>query len=72
MTASNRLRTRRATTVEDLVNKAPEREVARRRLVQVERDGQARRGDMTDDQISSVVEPQFRNSAVVREGLSQL
>jgi hypothetical protein len=44
------------TTVEDLVNKALERELARRWLVQVARDGQARRGKMTDDQISSVVE----------------
>jgi hypothetical protein len=42
--------------VEELVTKALERELARRWLIQVEREGQARRGDMTDDEISSVVE----------------
>jgi hypothetical protein len=44
------------TTVDDLVTKALERELARRWLVQVEREGQARRGHMTDDEISSLVE----------------
>ena len=43
-------------TVEELVTKALERDLARRWLVQVEREGQARRGDMTDDEIDSVVE----------------
>lgn len=52
------------TTVEDLVNKTLERELARRWLVQVGRDGQARRGNMTDDHVSAVVErsvQEFRN-----------
>lgn len=44
------------TTVEDLVNKTLERELARRWLVHVGRDGQARRGNMTDDEVSTVVE----------------
>jgi hypothetical protein len=44
------------TTVEELVTKALERELARRWLVQVEREGQARRRDMTDDEINSLVE----------------
>lgn len=43
-------------TVEELVTKALERELAHLWLVQVEREGQARRGDMTDDEIESVVE----------------
>jgi hypothetical protein len=43
-------------TVEELVTKALERELARRWLVQVEREGQARRGDMADDEVSSVIE----------------
>lgn len=52
------------TTVEDLVNKTLERELARRWLVQVGRDGQARRGNMTGDHVSAVVErsvQEFRN-----------
>ena len=52
------------TTVEDLVNKTLERELARRWLVQVWRDGQARRGKVTDDHVSAVVErsvQEFRN-----------
>jgi hypothetical protein len=44
------------TTVEELVTKALERELARRWLVQVGREGQARRRDMTDDEINSLVE----------------
>lgn len=43
-------------TLEELVTKALERELARRWLVQVEREGQSRRGDMTDDEINSMVE----------------
>ena len=43
-------------TVEELVAKALERELARRWLVQVEREGQARRRDMTHDEINSLVE----------------
>ena len=43
-------------TVEDLVTKALERELARRWLAQIEREGQARRGDMTDEEINSEVE----------------
>jgi hypothetical protein len=43
-------------TVDEVVTKALERELARRWLVQVEREGQARRAAMTDDEISSVVE----------------
>lgn len=43
-------------TVEELVTKALERELARRWLVQVEREGQARRGDMTDGEITTAVE----------------
>jgi hypothetical protein len=43
-------------TVEELVTKALERRLARRWLVQVEREGQAPRGDMTDDEVGSVIE----------------
>lgn len=43
-------------TVEELVTKALERELALRWLVQVEREGQARRGSMTDDEITTAVE----------------
>lgn len=44
------------TIVDELVAKAFEREHARRWLVQVEREGRARRRDMTDYGINSVVE----------------
>jgi hypothetical protein len=43
-------------TVEELVTRTLERELARRWLAQVEREGQARRRGMTDDEIDSVVE----------------
>jgi hypothetical protein len=59
------------TTVEELVTKPLERQFARRWLVQVEREGQARRRDMTDDEINSLVERSVQDSAVVRERASQ-
>ena len=48
--------TAEGTTVEELATKALERDLARRWLERVGRDGQLRRGNMTDDEVEAVVE----------------
>jgi fructose-1,6-bisphosphatase/sedoheptulose 1,7-bisphosphatase-like protein len=48
--------TAEGTTVEELVTKALERDLARRWLERVGRDAQVRRGNMTDGQVEAVVE----------------
>ena len=59
-------------TVDELVTKALERELARRWLVQVEREGQSHCGDLTDDEITPWSSARSRNSVVVRKRSSQL
>jgi predicted transcriptional regulator len=54
--------TAEGTTVEDLATKALERDLARRWLQRVGRDGQLRRGNMTDDEVEAVVERVVRES----------
>jgi predicted transcriptional regulator len=54
--------TAEGTTVEDLATKALERDLARRWLQRVGRDGQLRRGNMTDDEVEAVVERAVRES----------
>ena len=48
--------TAEGTTVEELATKALERDLARRWLERVGRDGQLRRGNMTDNDVEAVVE----------------
>jgi hypothetical protein len=48
--------TAEGTTVEELATKALERDLARRWLERVGREGQLRRGNMTDDEVEAVVE----------------
>jgi predicted CopG family antitoxin len=48
--------TAEGTTVEQLATKALERDLARRWLEQVGREGDLRRGNMTDDEVEDVVE----------------
>jgi fructose-1,6-bisphosphatase/sedoheptulose 1,7-bisphosphatase-like protein len=50
------------TTVEELTAKALERDLARRWLERVEREGQVRRGNMTDDEVEAVVERAVQES----------
>lgn len=50
------------TTVEELATKALERDLARRWLERVEREGQLRRGSMTDDEVEAVVERAVQES----------
>jgi hypothetical protein len=54
--------TAEGTTVEELATKALERDLARRWLERVGREGQLRRGDMTDDQVETVVERAVQES----------
>jgi len=51
-----------STTVEALVTKAIERKLARRWLEQIEREAQARRGIMIDDEIEALVERAIQES----------
>ena len=53
---AQKVATAEGATVEELATKALECELARRWLVQVGREAQARRGDLTDDEINTVVE----------------
>ena len=50
------------TTVEELVTRAHERDLARRWLQRVGREGQLRRGSMTADEIEAVVERAVQES----------
>lgn len=50
------------TTVEELATKALERDLARSWLERVGREGQARRGNMTDDEVEAVVERAVQES----------
>jgi hypothetical protein len=54
--------TAEGTTVEDLATKALERDLARRWLDRVGREGQLRRGTMTDDEAEAVVERAVQES----------
>jgi hypothetical protein len=54
--------TAEGTTAEELATKALERDLARRWLEQVGRDGQLRRGNMTDDEVEAVVERAVQES----------
>ena len=51
-----KIATAEGTTVDELATKALERDLARRWLEQVGRDGERRRGNMTDDEVETVVE----------------
>ena len=50
------------TTVEELATKALERDLARRWLERVGREGQIRRGNLTDDEVDTVVERAVQES----------
>ncbi len=54
--------TAEGTTVEELATKALERDLARRWLERVGRDGQLRRGNMTDNDVEAVVERAVQES----------
>jgi len=54
--------TAEGTTVEELATKALERDLARRWLERVGREGQVRRGNMTDDEVEAVVERAVQES----------
>jgi len=54
--------TAEGTTVEELTTKALERDLARRWLERVGREGQVRRGNMTDDEVEAVVERAVQES----------
>jgi predicted transcriptional regulator len=54
--------TAEGTTVENLATKALERDLARRWLERVGREGQLRRGNMTDDEVEAVVERAVQES----------
>lgn len=54
--------TAEGTTVEELATKALERDLARRWLERVGREGQVRRGNMTDDEVEAVVERALQES----------
>ncbi len=54
--------TAEGTTVEELATKALERDLARRWLERVGRDGQLRRGNMSDDEVEAVVERAVQES----------
>lgn len=54
--------TAEGTTVEELAMKALERDLARRWLERVGREGQVRRGTMTDDEVEAVVERAVQES----------
>ena len=50
------------TTVDQLATKAIERELARRWLNRIEREGDRRRGDMSDAEVEAVVERAVQES----------
>jgi predicted transcriptional regulator len=50
------------TTVEELATKALERDLARRWLARVGREGQVRRGNMTDTEVEAAVKQAVRES----------
>jgi hypothetical protein len=54
--------TAESTTVEELATKALERDLARRWLERVGREGQLRHGNMTDDEVETVVERAVQES----------
>jgi len=54
--------TAEGTTVEELTTKALERDLARRWIERVGREGQVRRGNMTDDEVEAVVERAVQES----------
>ena len=54
--------TAEGTTVEELATKALERDLARRWLERVAREGQLRRANMTDDEVEAVVERAVQES----------
>jgi predicted CopG family antitoxin len=54
--------TAEGTTVEELATKALERDLARRWLEQIGRDGQRRRGNLSDDEVEAVVERAIQES----------
>ena len=54
--------TAEGTTVEELATKALERDLARRWLERVGREGKLRRGNMTDDEVEAVVERAVQES----------
>jgi hypothetical protein len=54
--------TAEGTTVDELATKALERDLARRWLERVAREGQLRRGNMTDDEVEAVVERAVQES----------
>ncbi len=54
--------TAEGTTVEELTTKALERDLARRWLERIGREGQVRRGNMTDDEVEAVVERAVQES----------
>ncbi len=54
--------TAEGTTVEKLATKALERDLARRWLERVGREGEVRRGNMTDDEVEVVVERAVQES----------
>jgi len=54
--------TAEGSTGEELATKALERDLARRWLERVGREGQVRRGNMTDDEIEAVVERAVQES----------
>jgi hypothetical protein len=54
--------TAEGTTVEELATKALERDLARRWLERVGREGQVRRGKMTDDEAEAVVDRAIQES----------
>lgn len=54
--------TAEGTTVEDLTTKALERDLARRWLERIGREGQGRRGNMTDDEVEAIVERAVQES----------
>jgi predicted CopG family antitoxin len=57
-----KIATAEGTTVEELATKALERDLARRWLERVGREGQLRRGTMTDDEVEAVVERAVQES----------
>jgi predicted CopG family antitoxin len=54
--------TAEGTSVEELTTKALERDLARRWLDQVGREGQVRRGNLTDDEVEAAVERAVQQS----------
>jgi predicted CopG family antitoxin len=57
-----KIATAEGTTVEELATKALERDLARRWLERVGREGQLRRGNLTDDEVEAAVERAVQES----------